>query len=311
MAELEAEIEKSNITPPTTAAPPQPVEYVNNSKGFSSGKVLPAGATPGHGGALNAHAAEFWFPECRNCACCHGFKHGCSCCKGGGVDTCQDPNCINQEFSSQVASTLASRTPTSSTPITESSRPAHSPSPSSYSNHSSYGGSQGPGGNGGGAGGGAGVCRFFLQGSCRFGPSCRFLHTSSSTSSSSGTPTSGMTMNSGSGFSSGGKVLPVGATPGHGGALNAHAAEFWFPECRNCACCNGFKHGCSCCKGGGVDTCQDPNCSVSSGGPGGSGSSGFSSGGGGGGGGGAPSPVRYLPPAMSIYEAPGGSGMCR
>jgi hypothetical protein len=41
-----------------------------------------------HRGQLSAHAAEFWFPESRNCNCCKGFKHGCSCVKGGVIQ-CQ------------------------------------------------------------------------------------------------------------------------------------------------------------------------------------------------------------------------------
>lgn len=31
------------------------------------------------------HAAEFWFPECRECTCCRGYKHGCTC---GGLCKC-------------------------------------------------------------------------------------------------------------------------------------------------------------------------------------------------------------------------------
>ena len=33
---------------------------------------------------LPPHAEEFWFPECRNCTCCNGFKHGCSCASANG-----------------------------------------------------------------------------------------------------------------------------------------------------------------------------------------------------------------------------------
>lgn len=29
--------------------------------------------------------------------------------------------------------------------------------------------------------------------------------------------------------------------------LPPHAVGLWFPECLNCPCCNGFKHGCICC----------------------------------------------------------------
>eukprot|EP01039_Chlorochromonas_danica_P009954 gene9954-11004_t len=43
-------------------------------------------------GELSKHAAEFWFPESRNCPCCKGFKHGCACVKGG-VTICQDKTC--------------------------------------------------------------------------------------------------------------------------------------------------------------------------------------------------------------------------
>ena len=35
----------------------------------SSGSFLPAGATPKQNGVLSPVAAEFWFPENRNCPC--------------------------------------------------------------------------------------------------------------------------------------------------------------------------------------------------------------------------------------------------
>lgn len=41
----------------------------------------------------------------------------------------------------------------------------------------------------------------------------------------------------------GGGLMPLGATPSQGGVLSPYASEFWFPECRDCACCKGFKHG--------------------------------------------------------------------
>jgi len=28
---------------------------------------------------MKKHAAECWFPECRDCTCCQGFKYGCAC----------------------------------------------------------------------------------------------------------------------------------------------------------------------------------------------------------------------------------------
>lgn len=44
--------------------------------------------------AHSAHAAEFWFPECRSCSCCQGFKHGCPCVKTAGAKACTDPSCM-------------------------------------------------------------------------------------------------------------------------------------------------------------------------------------------------------------------------
>lgn len=180
MEEFEKEIENAASIPvPAAAAPTQAA--VSTSR---SGKFLPVGATPGQNGILNEHAAEFWFPECRHCTCCSGFKHGCQCCKNG-VNTCTDPNCVNQEYATEVASTLASRQP-APTP-----GPAHAPAPMNN------------------------------------------RQTSHSGSRPSNAP-----------FASNG----------------VHAAEFWFPESRNCTCCKGYKHGCVCCKERGNASCGDPNC---------------------------------------------------
>lgn len=177
MEEFEKEIEISTSVP-VAAVPVQTASTTSNR----TGKFLPVGATPGQNGILNEHAAEFWFPECRNCNCCKGFKHGCPCCKDG-VNTCRDQNCVNQEYASEVASTLASRQPAPA--------PAPTPAPSNHrqANHSGSRPSNAP-------------------------------------------------------FASNG----------------VHAAEFWFPECRNCTCCSGYKHGCTCCKDGGSASCRNPNC---------------------------------------------------
>jgi hypothetical protein len=47
----------------------------------------------------------------------------------------------------------------------------------------------------------------------------------------------------------------VSGLPEH---LAKHASEFWFPESRDCTCCNGFKHGCRCAAshGGVCDSCN-------------------------------------------------------
>ena len=49
----------------------------------------------------------------------------------------------------------------------------------------------------------------------------------------------------------GGGVGPVTYTD-----LPPHADEFWFPESRNCTCCNGYKHGCQCCAKEGMRSCK-------------------------------------------------------
>jgi hypothetical protein len=164
------------------------VQNRNTGRGGGGGAYLPAGAVPSQNGVLSAHAKEFWFPECRNCTCCKGFKHGCDCCVGG-VDTCKDAECVSSEHTTQVASQLASRPAATDHKISHTAPAAAGPPPRS----------------------------------------------------------------------SGGSFLPPGAVPSQNGVLSAHAKEFWFPECRNCTCCKGFKHGCDCCVGG-VDTCKNAEC---------------------------------------------------
>ena len=181
MAELEEEMHRA-----------RGVTGVAGRGGASSGSYLPAGAVPRQNGVLSVHAKEFWFPECRNCACCKGFKHGCECCTAG-VDTCAKGDCINAEFATQVATELASRTTDRPAPAVTSA-----PAPSKA------------------------------------------------------TPAAAPRAATGS-------HLPPGAVPRQNGVLSVHAKEFWFPECRNCACCKGFKHGCECCTAG-VDTCAKGDC---------------------------------------------------
>jgi hypothetical protein len=119
------------------------------------------------------HAKEFWFPECRNCECCKGFKHGCGCCVGG-VDTCAKPDCVSAEHASQVASELAARgadadasgsgkAPALATPAASAAAPSTAASPRSPSVRAPLPASEE-------------VCKFFLSGGCRFGDSCRNKH---------------------------------------------------------------------------------------------------------------------------------------
>ena len=147
MHELELEMDKAALEAENT-------KQVNSPGGSSSGGAfLPPGAVPSKNGVLSPHAAEFWFPESRNCPCCSGFKHGCKC-RSPTVDTCKHPECENLEYKEQVASTLASRPePSAASPSSGAVDASDSP-----------------------RGGGADICKFFLQGSCMRGSSCRFLH---------------------------------------------------------------------------------------------------------------------------------------
>jgi hypothetical protein len=130
---------------------------------------MPAGAMPTtSAGVLSPHAAEFWFPECRHCPCCKGFKHGCGCCNGG-VNTCTNANCHATE---PVAASSSSPPPAPA----PAPRPAYTPSPRGPPISPSGGGASGQ------------VCRFFLTGSCRFGAACNFVHPAGGQGAGSGAP---------------------------------------------------------------------------------------------------------------------------
>lgn len=131
----------------------------------NSGPFVPQAAVPTQNGKLSSFAGEFWFPECRNCPCCKGFKHGCDCCKSGGVTTCKDANCIDGAFETQVNAELATRpapAATSSASAAPSSGPTHGGAKNSNPPAST---------------GGDNLCKFEKSpGGCRFGASCRFQH---------------------------------------------------------------------------------------------------------------------------------------
>jgi hypothetical protein len=84
------------------------------------------------------HAAEFWFPECRECDCCRGFKHGCSC---GGLCVCSGKGDHGAGLRSD-ASSFVPRGGKSNEEMVSSKAP----------------------------------CKFYKLGNCRFGDSCRFSH---------------------------------------------------------------------------------------------------------------------------------------
>ena len=139
-------------TSDVTAPPPLP----NNAPAAKT-------ALPSH---LAKHAAEFWFPECRDCSCCKGFKYGCNCAASNG-GSCA---CVSEDDVPAVAA-----------PPNNANSHQQQRYPSTGSGRGSHSHSHGSGRGGGGGGGGRRKvpCRFFFtaQG-CRFGDSCTFDHTS-------------------------------------------------------------------------------------------------------------------------------------
>jgi hypothetical protein len=116
----------------------------------SAGRSIPMGAAPSHNGVLSAHAAEFWFPECRNCACCKGFKHGCDCRRNGST-VCTAPNCMEGAAAQPpISNSNPSSQSSTFNPTTVFRANATAPTPI--------------------------ICSFFLQGYCSFGDSCRNIH---------------------------------------------------------------------------------------------------------------------------------------
>ena len=184
MAELEREMEKHEDESNSAPSSPSGGSRANGGEAAAAPRsraTLPEGAMPSRNGKLTSAAADFWFPESRNCPCCKGFKHGCSC-RSQGVDTCTHPECIDAEHSEAVrarvaasasAPASASAAPTPSGPISHGTPRTLPPSnawpaasgapppraPPPVSDES------------------ARPCSFFNspQG-CRFGASCRNLH---------------------------------------------------------------------------------------------------------------------------------------
>mmetsp|Transcript_7182 Transcript_7182/g.7855 ORF Transcript_7182/g.7855 Transcript_7182/m.7855 type:complete len:240 (+) Transcript_7182:53-772(+) len=131
-----------------------------NSKSISqSVDYLPSGAMPTVNGKLSSHAAEFWFPESRDCKCCKGFKYGCPCAKSGFL-ACQESGCVEAVNVGKRANiTIAVPPPNNN----------NSHNPPGSAGGKSLPSPSGPGG--------AAYCKFeFSPGGCRFGSTCRFVH---------------------------------------------------------------------------------------------------------------------------------------
>jgi len=139
--------------------PPSHVTAPHTSGGVNANNT-PAVKTslPSH---MTKHAAEFWFPECRECSCCQGFKYGCKCAaSNGGSCTCS----ADDDAPTATATTT-----------TMNSRQGKLDNVNLHQQHRAYS----SGGRGGGGVRRKVPCRFYFtaQG-CRYGDSCSFDHTS-------------------------------------------------------------------------------------------------------------------------------------
>jgi len=175
MATLEKDMDDAHVDP----------EYVrpsNTSPKVSAGAFLPPGAMPTtKTGALGTHANEFWFPECRNCPCCKGFKHGCKC-RTGTVQACTEPNCTTNN--GNVEETIVEQKPRHKSVVTfkpKPAAPAAAPAPAAQA-PSPVAPRVVPAAIDTSGGGGAdtrSLCNFYSSPrGCQYGAQCRFRHDS-------------------------------------------------------------------------------------------------------------------------------------
>ena len=117
---------------------------------YSGGGGAPSSSSSGLPAHLASGAAEFWFPECRNCGCCKGYKHGCIC---GGLCKCA------RNTKESVASE-AFRVGVLGTKQTEQQR-STSATQTAFAAKSKQS---------------LPLCQHYQRGSCRYGDQCRFSH---------------------------------------------------------------------------------------------------------------------------------------
>jgi hypothetical protein len=186
--------------------------------------VVPSGAIPvTQTGALSSHAAEFWFPESRSCVCCNGFKHGCRCTKENKLSACK-------ECAGACANPSELPQPNSSFIVT--------PPPAIADPHKKGNELDEDERN-----------LAELDKEIGLGD---YDDDQDEDDFDEEVPTDEKP-----------GVIPSGAMPvNQSGRLNEHAAEFWFPNCRDCTCCKGFKYGCPCTRERSFLACQDATCNI-------------------------------------------------
>lgn len=176
MAKLELE---SNAVDADTVSPVESPSSAGTKKsgGFRAPGAMPTDAS----GNLSSHAAEFWFPESRNCGCCKGYKHGCDCCKGE-VKTCTDAGCTTTEAPASEAEKAIEPVKDRPKPkvVFKKSAPiSHGPGPTASMGTSTNMPTNHPvgGSSAMNTGGMVSICKFFNSpAGCRNGNSCQFRH---------------------------------------------------------------------------------------------------------------------------------------
>ena len=79
------------------------VVAMNETSGVRAGGRGNGGG--GGGGGIGSSAHEYWFPECRDCGCCRGYKYGCVCVQGRVSTMCKCTSVLGQSAANGTAST--------------------------------------------------------------------------------------------------------------------------------------------------------------------------------------------------------------
>ena len=222
----------------------------------------PSEFVPSQDGVLSSHAAEFWFPECRDCTCCQGYKHGCKCRKAGReqcycsegassttAESVSEPQYITiklgnitieeplpeKTVANETTTTVNESTPTTAINETTTTTVNESTTPTALNESTT-----------------TTVANESIITPVSATPVAKSAtkRPVAEATTKKTAPKSLIVEAPADSPPPSNKRLPSGAVPSQNGVLSSRAAEFWFPECRDCSCCKGYKHGCDCCRTG-------------------------------------------------------------
>eukprot|EP00752_Nemacystus_decipiens_P012744 g11285.t4 len=198
---------------------------------------------------------DTWFPKARDCTCCKGYVYGCTAdiCQMMGQCTCS----IEEEDLDGGGSEVASNISRTSSPAVgmgangglmgvggEGARPPQPPTEAAMAAAAVAAGGGGGRPSSGRGGGGA---------ECRYGTGCKRANCSFSHPKGRSMDADGLSFGD---FGGGGG----GGVPGGKATSTAQQdlMDTWYPACRECACCKGYKHGCktTACEAAGLCACS-------------------------------------------------------